>query len=74
MNWLIIGSGNGLSPGRHQAIAWTNAGLLSTGPLGTKFSEILIKIHTFSVNKQSGTKPNLIAKILATNFGVFFVI
>ena len=25
-------------------------------------------------NKQSGTKPNLVAKILATNFGVFFVI
>ena len=24
--------------------------------------------------KQSGTKPNLVAKILATNFGVFFVI
>ena len=23
---------------------------------------------------QSGTKPNLVAKILATNFGVFFVI
>ena len=23
-------------------------------------------------NKQSGTKPNLVAKILATNFGVFF--
>ena len=22
--------------------------------------------------KQSGTKPNLVAKILATNFGVFF--
>ena len=23
-------------------------------------------------NHQSGTKPNLVAKILATNFGVFF--
>ena len=24
--------------------------------------------------EQSGSKPNLVAKILATNFGVFFVI
>ena len=44
----IIGSDNGLSPGRRQAIIWTNAGILSTGPLGTNFSEILIEINTFS--------------------------
>ena len=43
-----IGSDNGLSPSRCQAIIWTNAGILSIGPLGTYFSEILIKIHTFS--------------------------
>ena len=42
----IIGSDNGLSPFRRQAIIWTC--------------------------DQSGTKPNLVAKILATNFGVFF--
>ena len=47
----IIGSDNGLSPGRRQAIIWTNAGILLTGPLGTNFSEILIKIHTFSLKK-----------------------
>ena len=29
----IIGSDNGLSPGRRQAIIWTNADLLSIGPL-----------------------------------------
>ena len=40
----IIGSDNGLSPGRGQAIIYTNAGLLLIGPLGTNFSEILIKI------------------------------
>ena len=34
-----------------QAIIWTNAGILLIGPLGTNFSEILIKIHTFSFNK-----------------------
>ena len=47
----IIGSDNGLSPGRRQAIIWTNAGILLIGPLGTNFSEILIKIHTFSFKK-----------------------
>ena len=40
----IIGSDNGLSPGRRQAIIWTNPGILLIGPLETKFSEILIEI------------------------------
>ena len=40
----IIGSGIGLSPGRRQAIIWTNAGILLIEPLGTNFSEILIEI------------------------------
>ena len=44
----VIGSDNGLSPGRRQAITWTNAGILLIGPLGTKFNEILIEIHTCS--------------------------
>ena len=47
----IIGSDNGLSPGRRQAIISTNAGLLFIGPLGTNFNEILIEIHTFSFKK-----------------------
>ena len=47
----IIGSDNGFSPGRRQAIIWTKAGLLLIGPLGTNFSEILIKILTFSFKK-----------------------
>ena len=47
----IIGSDNGLSPDRRQAIIWTNAGLLLIGPLGTDFSEILIEILTFSFKK-----------------------
>ena len=37
----IIGSDNGLSPGRRQAIIWTNAWILLIGPLGTNFSDIL---------------------------------
>ena len=48
---IIIGSDNGLSPYGHQAIIWTNAGILLIGPLGTSFSEILIKIHAFSFKK-----------------------
>ena len=44
----IIGSDNGLSAGRHQAIIWTNAGILLLGPRRTNFSEILIEINMFS--------------------------
>ena len=47
----IIGSENGVSPGRHQAIIWTNARILLIGPLGTDFSEISIGIQTFSLKK-----------------------
>ena len=47
----IIGSDNGSSPGRRQAIIWTNAGILFIRPLGTNFSEILVGIQTFSVRK-----------------------
>ena len=50
-NLTIIGSDNGLSPGRRQAIVWTNAGILLIGPLGTNFREILIGIHKFSFTK-----------------------
>ena len=46
-----IGSDNGLSPGRRQAIIWINAGTSLIGPLGTNFSEILIGIQTFSFKK-----------------------
>ena len=47
----IIGSDNGLSPGRRQAIIWTNAWILLIWPLGTNFNEILIGIKTFSFKK-----------------------
>ena len=47
----IIGSDNGLSPRRRQAIIWTNAGILLIRILGTNFSEILGKIHSFSFKK-----------------------
>ena len=47
----IIGSDNGLSPGRREPIIWTNAGILLIGPLGTNFNKILIEIHKFSFKK-----------------------
>ena len=47
----VFGSDNGSSPGRHQAIIWTNAGILLIGTLGTHFSEILIEIRPFSFKK-----------------------
>ena len=47
----IIGSDNSLSPGRRQAIIWTNAGILLIRTLGTNFSEILIEIRIFSFKK-----------------------
>ena len=47
----IIGSDNGLSPCRRQAIIWTNAGILLIRTSGTNFSEILCAIHSFSFSK-----------------------
>ena len=47
----IIGSDNGLSPGRCQAIIWTNTWIVLMRTLGTNFSEILIEIHTFAFQK-----------------------
>ena len=47
----IIGSDNGLSPGRRQAIICTNVGILLIRTLGTDFSEILGKILSFSFKK-----------------------
>ena len=37
----IIGSDNGLSPGRRQSIIYTNAGILFMPNLGTNFNESL---------------------------------
>ena len=47
----IIGSDNGLSHGRRQAIIWTNAELLLNRTFGTNFSEILIEILTSQFKK-----------------------
>ena len=50
-NPTIIVPDNGLLPVWHQAIIWTNAGILSIGSLGMNLSETLSQIHTFSFKK-----------------------
>ena len=51
VNRVSIGSDNGLSPIRRQAILWTNTRILLVEPFWTKFSEILIEIHIFPFKK-----------------------
>ena len=55
----IIGSDNGLSPGRRQAIIWTNAGVSLIG----HFNEISIEIHTFFIKEN--TFENVVWKMEA---------
>ena len=61
----IIGSDNGLSHGRRQAIIWTNAGILLIWSSGTNFSEILTEIHTFSFKKMFLNVVRKMAAILS---------
>ena len=53
VNHTNIGSDNGLSPNKQQAIIWKNAVSLLIGPLGTNVNEILIEIQTFSWKKMN---------------------
>ena len=50
-NLTIIGSDNGLSPARCQAIIYTNAGISLIRTIGKNFSEILSEISTFPFKK-----------------------
>ena len=54
----IIGSDNSLSTEQHQAIIWTNAGILLMGFLGTNFSEILSEIHMLSIKTRRSENDN----------------
>ena len=49
----MIGSDNGLSPVRRQAIIWTNRGILGICPLGTNFSATLIKIQNIFIQENA---------------------
>ena len=50
-NIVIIASNNSLSPGRCQAIIWTNAKILLIGRSWINFNGILIEINTSSFTK-----------------------
>ena len=67
---IIIGSDNGLSPGRHQDIIWANVGILLIGPLGINFSEILIEINTFSFKKMHLKMSSAKWRLFRLGFGV----
>ena len=54
----IIGSDNGLSPGRRQAIIWANAGILLIRPLRTNFNEIMFEIRKFSFKEMHMKIPS----------------
>ena len=49
----IIGSDNGLSPERRQAITWTNAGILLIGPLGTNLCENFNQNSNISIQENA---------------------
>ena len=66
VNWVSVGSDNGLSLVRRQAITWTNAGSLSIEPLGTNFSEIRIE------KKQLFMHENVFENVVC-KFGGHFV-
>ena len=77
LNKAIVGSDNGLAPVRCQAIIWTNAGILLIRPQRIIFSEILIYIQTFSLNKMeskmSFAKGTMFSRLsMIINFFWFF--
>ena len=69
--FTIIASDNGLSPGRRQAIIWTNAGILLIRPLGTNFSESLSEIHIFSLKKMHLKLPSVKCRPFCYGLNVF---
>ena len=58
-NLTILGSDNGLSPGRHQAIIWTSAGILLIGPLGTNLCDIFLSKLKHFHGRKYGWKCHL---------------
>ena len=61
-NMANICSNNGLSPVWRQVSIWTN-GILSTGPLGTNFSEFLIEIEKKII--QENAFENVVSEMVA---------
>ena len=53
VNWVIIGSDNGLLPVWCQAIIWINADNSSIRPEGTYFNEVLFEIQKFLIQENA---------------------
>ena len=51
-NIVISDLGNGLSPGRHLTVIYTNAGMLLIWPFGINISDILVEINSFYSTKR----------------------
>ena len=64
----IIGSDNGLSPGRRQAIIWTIARILLIGPLRTNVSEILIRTQNIFI--QENAFENVVCEMVSICLGL----
>ena len=62
LEWVIISSGNGLSPVWYQAITWINGDLLSIRPMRTNSVKLWSKFKYFHWRKR-------IRKMLSTKFG-----
>ena len=67
VNCVRIGSGNGLVPVWRQAITWTNADLLSIGPLGTNFTECKL-----NRNKKNFSSKKIYLKMSSAIWRTFF--
>ena len=63
----IIGSDNGLSPDRRQAIIWTNDGILLIGPLGRNKLQWNLKRNSY-IFIQENAFENLVLKMAAILF------
>ena len=62
VDWVIIGSDNGLSPVRHQRIISTNADLLSIDSLGTDLVKYKSKV----------SEENTFENVVCKNCGFIF--
>ena len=70
----IIGSDNGLSTGRLEAIICTNDGIWLFPTLGTNFSEILSEILTFSFKKMHLKVSSMIWRLFCLGLSVLTTI
>ena len=64
---IITGSDNGLSPGRRQAIMWTNAGILLIGPLGKFNQNSNISIHENAIESVVCEMAAILSRPLCVN-------